>query len=311
MKTKQKRSVQIFLMLMFFSTALFVSPAMWVSAADPGTLKVYVVNYPLKYLAQRIGGTNVTLFFPAPPDEDPAYWTPDVRTISDYQKADLILLNGAGYAKWVSKVSLPRSKTIDTSKRFKNRYIHTEAVTHSHGSEGKHAHEDLAFTTWLDFDLAVMQAEAVLKAFTRKRPGKKDTLQQNYEKLKDDLIALDKSIERIVSKEQTKPLIVSHPVYDYFARRYQLNIKSVHWEPDETPNKSQWVELKSILTNHKSKWMIWEGNPNQNTVKQLKLLGVDSLVFDPCGNVPEQGDFLSVMKQNVNNLEAVFDSKHN
>jgi len=31
-----------------------------------------------------------------------------------------------------------------------------------------------------------------------------------------------------------------------------------------------------------------------------------SAVFDPCGNVPAEGDFLSVMQQNVMNLEAVF-----
>ena len=306
MKKNQKQSLQMVLILMFFGTAVFVSPAVWGNAADLGTLNVYVVNYPLKYFAQRIGGTNVAVFFPAPPDEDPAYWTPDVRTISEYQKADLILLNGAGYAKWMSKVSLPRSKTIDTSKRSKNRYIHTKALTHSHGSEGKHAHEDLAFTTWLDLDLAVRQAETVLKALTRKRPGQKDTFQRNYEKLKDDLILLDKEIKKAVSKDQTKPLIVSHPVYDYFARRYRLNIKNVHWEPDEYPNRSQWMELKSVLAGHQAKWMVWEGSPNPDTVERLKTMDVNSLVFNPCGNVPEQGDFLSVMKQNVNNLKAVF-----
>ncbi|MCW9077857.1 MAG: hypothetical protein OQK74_01640, partial [Gammaproteobacteria bacterium] len=32
------------------------------------------------------------------------------------------------------------------------------------------------------------------------------------------------------------------------------------------------------------------------SVDKLKTLGVDSLVFDPCGNVPEQGDFLTVMR---------------
>ena len=60
-----------------------------------GRLTVYVVNYPLKYFAERIGGDAVTVVFPAPADEDPAYWMPDAKTISDYQKADLILLNEA------------------------------------------------------------------------------------------------------------------------------------------------------------------------------------------------------------------------
>ena len=38
-------------------------------------------------------------------------------------------------------------------------------------------------------------------------------------------------------------------------------------------------------------------------VQKLQALGVRSLVFDPCGNTPEQGDFLSVMQQNAARLE--------
>jgi zinc transport system substrate-binding protein len=41
-------------------------------------------------------------------------------------------------------------------------------------------------------------------------------------------------------------------------------------------------------------------------VDKLKTLGVDSLVFDPCGNVPDQGDFMTVMRHNVDNLVKAF-----
>ena len=104
------------------------------TAAEP--LNVYVVNYPLKYFAKRIGGDHVRVNFPVPANVDPAYWNPDLANISDYQRADLILLNGAGYAKWTAKVSLPRSKMVDTSSQFKDRYMTTkEVMTHSHGGE--------------------------------------------------------------------------------------------------------------------------------------------------------------------------------
>ena len=39
------------------------------------------------------------------------------------------------------------------------------------------------------------------------------------------------------------------------------------------------------------------------TVDALKDLGVDSLVFELCGNTPETGDYLSVMKQNIRTLQ--------
>jgi zinc transport system substrate-binding protein len=245
--------------------------------------------------------------FPAPADVDPAYWNPDVAAIAAYQQSDLILLNGAGYAKWIDKVSLPRSRLVNTSKKFRDRYIRTEgAVTHSHGPQGEHAHEDIAFTTWIDFSFAVKQAQAIAKVFGRRKPELKKTFQQNYETLEWDLLALDRRIKKIVAKNQTQPLIVSHPVYDYFSRRYGLNIKSVHWEPDGIPNNEQWMELQAILKNHPSKWMIWEGAPNPAVVAKLESLGIASLVFDPCGNVPDHGDLMSVMQQNVENLKSAF-----
>jgi zinc transport system substrate-binding protein len=294
--------------LVFAVLILFGAPsATWAGDPDDESLTVYVVNYPLKYFAQRIAGGHAKVVFPGPADEDPAFWNPDPETIATFQKADLILLNGAGYARWVDKASLPRSKVLDTSAGFKEQYIRIEgAVTHSHGAEGKHAHEGVAFTTWIDFDLAGRQARTIGEALSRMRPDLEDDLRSNFVMLAKDLKEIDKAIQGIVSANPTQPLIGSHPVYDYFAKRYGLAMKSVHWEPDEVPSEAQWAELQSILRGHPAKWMIWEGKPMQASVDKLESAGIKSLVFDPCGNVPDQGDFLGVMRQNVENLRAAF-----
>jgi zinc transport system substrate-binding protein len=273
-------------------------------------LNIHVVNYPLKYFAQRIAGEHATVVFPAPPDEDPAYWMPDAKTISAYQQADLILLNGANYAKWIAKVTLPRSRMVNTSAGFKDQYIEAaEILTHTHGAEGEHAHEALAFTTWIDFSLAAKQAKAIARALSHKRPDLEDTFQRNYEALEKDLVKLDRDMRALASKDPSKPFIVSHPVYDYLARGYSLKIKSVHWEPDEVPVDRQLMELQNILQDHPAKWMIWEGEPAKESVERLKGMGIESLVFDPCGNLPEQGDFMTVMLRNVENLKSAFKEK--
>ncbi len=38
---------------------------------------------------------------------------------------------------------------------------------------------------------------------------------------------------------------------------------------------------------------------------KLEELGVKSVVFDPCGNKPSQGDFNSLMESNIASLEQV------
>ena len=50
--------------------------------------------------------------------------------------------------------------------------------------------------------------------------------------------------------------------------------------------------------------MLWEGRPRDETVAQLKALGVGVIVFYLSPNVPTAGDFMDVMRQNVVNVKA-------
>ncbi len=284
--------------------AVLSAPAL---AVGQDRLSIYTVNYPLQYFAQRIAAEHADVVFPAPADEDPAFWQPSVEIITGYQKADLILLNGANYAKWVNRVSLPRRTLVDTSAAFRDHYIHVKAgTTHSHGPGGEHSHTGIAFTTWLDFRQAAEQARAITGAMTRKQPALEVVFERNFAALEADLLDLDKQIQSIVANKTDLPLVASHPVYQYFQRRYGLNLQSVIWEPDEVSGEAQWAGLERTLKEHPASWMIWEGEPHPQSVKRLRGLGVGSIVFNPAGNRPEEGDFLTVMRQNVKHLQRVF-----
>ena len=166
---------------------------------------VYVVNYPLQYFAERIAGDRVKVVFPAPADGDPAFWKPDLDAIAAYQAADLILINGAGYAKWLKTVSLPKSKMIDSSGRFQAEYIAVEDTgVHSHGPTGEHSHAGTAFTTWLDLRQAAQQAQAVLEGLSRLLPEHQEAFQQRYAELERDLLALDERLDAMVAQRRTQ-----------------------------------------------------------------------------------------------------------
>ncbi len=303
----KKKALLCFLGLGFIIVVLGL-PSYSLAVKEPTSkLTVYVVNYPLKYFAERIAGEHARVVFPVPRDVDPAFWMPDAKTIQKYQTADLILLNGAHYAKWVQKVTLPQLRLVDTSSDFKNQFIRREnAVTHSHGPEGEHSHKGTAFTTWLDFNLAIQHAQAIEKAFHSKRPDLGPVFKANFKNLEQDLRKLDLQIKSYVSGNPAIPLVVSHPVYQYLARAYGLNIVSLHWEPDQNPDDREWDKLQAILKSHPARWMIWEGEPERASLARLKSMGMDSLIFDPCGNIPEKGDFLSVMWQNIESLKQAF-----
>jgi hypothetical protein len=72
------------------------------------------------------------------------------------------------------------------------------------------------------------------------------------------------------------------------------------------PTSSQMAELNKINETHQAKCMIWEGAPIKSAVDVLEAADIQSAVFDPCRNVPSNGNFLTVMQQNVSNLELIF-----
>lgn len=267
-------------------------------------LKVFAVNYPLFYFAERIGGPHVELIYPIPNDVDPAYWVPR-EDLDKIQNADLILTNGANYAKWMEKVSLPASKVINTSEAFAEQYIKlAEGTTHSHGGAGEHVHYGFAFTTWLDFKIATGQAKAVLNALMLKMPHAKETFIGNFEKLKSELLALDAKMTALSTKLPKKAIFASHPVYQYLGEAYGLTIISEHWEPGEEPTTVQWSEFKHNLDHNPANIMLWEGTPTDETRSKLQSLGVNSILFSPSANTPATGDFMSIMNQNITSLNS-------
>ncbi len=272
------------------------------------TPTVYVVNYPLQYFAERIGGDRVEVRFPAPRDVDPAEWSPDDETILRYQQADLILLNGADYARWVRHSSLPAERTVDTSRHFHDRLLEVpDAVAHSHGPDGHtHSHAGTAFTTWLDPLLAIEHAREVKGALDRLVPGHTEEFEERFQSLASDLRALDDRLADAVAAHPDQPLLASHPVYHYLEARYSLNLESLHWEPDEMPSTAEWEALDAILEEHPARWILWEDEPLAEIVERLNERNVSSIVFNPCGQPPESGDFLSVMRDNAEKLAVAF-----
>lgn len=269
-------------------------------------LSVYTVNYPLQYLAERIGGDLVEVSFPAPRDVDPAYWAPGADVVADYQQADVILINGVGYAKWLERASLPTGRLVDTSAVFKDRWIPlAEGPVHTHGPEGEHTHKGYAFTTWLDPQLAIEQAKAVAEALVEEVPEHEARIQASLEALVADLERLDAELQLEAERIGDHPLLFSHPVYQYLIARYGLNARSVHWEPGEVPSAEQWQELETMLASHRSRWMVWEGEPAQEVSERLREIGIESVVFAPSGNRPESDDLLGVMEKNATEFRRI------
>jgi len=62
---------------------------------------IVTVTHALELFAEQLVGDAADVTFPVPEGVDPSFWRPAISDISQIQSADLIALNGAGFATWV------------------------------------------------------------------------------------------------------------------------------------------------------------------------------------------------------------------
>ena len=298
MKPSIKTTALIALLIATVVACSEKSPPLIPDATDAPYL--VAVNNPLQYFAQRLSGGAVEVRMPAPAGTDPAQWAPAVEDVLQLQGAELVLLNGADSSRWPGKVTLSASKLVVTGEPAHEQWIELEGqVTHSHGPEGEHAHGGYAFTTWMDMSLARVQAEAVAAALVKRWPEKRDQVNQNLAALVADIDALDAGYRDQADRLAGRQIIYSHPVYQYFERRYNLPGHSLHWEPDVMPDEEQWQELEQLR--RENGLFVWEAEPDAAIVERMTAMGLESVVIDPAANRGDQ-DWLSVQKANLQRL---------
>ena len=265
---------------------------------------VVAVNYPVAFMAEQIAGDWLEVKMPVPGNVDPAYWQPTVDQVVSVQQATLILLNGAGYAGWIEKVSLPEEKLIDTSAQFSDQFLPLEsALTHTHGLSGEHAHAGYAFTTWMDLGQATRQAAAIRDALVGLLPEREVELTANFTALEEKFERLDQRWRKIGAGLAAEGVLFSHPVYQYWQRRYSVAGTSLHWEPDIVPEIRQWQALDELIAEHSARWMIWEAEPLPEIRAGLAERGVEILVLPPVATRPASGDLMTILADATSLLE--------
>ncbi|MFK7746077.1 MAG: metal ABC transporter substrate-binding protein [Roseobacter sp.] len=253
--------------------------------------RIVAVNYPLQYFTERLVSDDTDVVFPVPKSVDPSFWRPSVADISMIQSADLVLLNGAGFATWIDRVSLSRSKLVNTSANIKDQFIVTQSITHSHGDGGEHSHEGLASYLWLDPTLALSQARTIADALTARGLGNANDVAARLEGLEADFEALDVQARATAEALDGIPLIATHPRYQYFARRYGLSVSSVAWEPGSMPSDAEIAELRLLVEQKGAKVLIWEAAPPEGAFEITAALGLQNIVFAPLAHGVETGGF--------------------
>lgn len=271
--------------------------------------EVWTTFYPTTWLTRRIAGDLVDVVCPLPDDEDAIFWQPDAKALAGYQRADLIIVNGAEFEKWVGTASLPTTRLVDTAKSFEAHFVRFEgASTHSHGPGAAHTHEGVDGHTWLDPRNMLEQAQAIHRGLSRLLPAKQAELDKGLAGVAEAMEGLDGGLKALGKLPEGRHLYASHPAYNYLSRRYGWRIVNLDLDPEAMPSDEAFAAVKATLATQPGTHLLWEATPLPEIAARFaQELGLVSLVVEPCEtpSVPAR-DYLERWKTNLENLARAF-----
>lgn len=268
-----------------------------------GPIVVVAVNEPLRYFAERIGGEFVEASCPCPMKMNPSTWSPDSAALEEFNSADLILLNGGGYARWTITTSLPDSRIANTGRAFKEKWLTmAESVRHQHGPEGEHSHEATIGEFWLDPGLAILQAERIERALVSLDAEHATEFGKGLDLLTKDLRKLEQSIRDTVGDDTQ--LFAAEPAFEYVAATAGQPLNRLSWANVEEPTESEFARFVEKRASDKTPLFLLSSPSTSKLAKQLEAIGVRTVVFDICATTSAKS-YLDRMRENVELLKQL------
>lgn len=269
---------------------------------------------PLASLAARIAGPSAEIITLVPPGASEHTWEPAPRDVERLSRAQVFFKVGLEFEAWASKLLdanavgyevVDASRAVDLIDETEEGSAHRSslpAALHARSPDDPGAvHANPHY--WLDplsLEDGVTHLAEVLAGLDPKNAG--DYRARGLETIS-ALRSLDEDIRRRTSRFTSKRLLTSHEAWDYFARRYGLEIVGAIEEfPGKEPGPRHVVDVVRLARSDRIRAVFAEP---QYPTKAAEVIAsecqVPVLLLDPLGGagVAGRSDYFSLMRYNL------------
>ncbi|MFF8847402.1 metal ABC transporter substrate-binding protein [Streptomyces sp. NPDC015127] len=294
-----------------------------------GKLKVVASFYPMQYLAEQIGGANVSVTTLTKPGVEPHDLELKPRQTAELNDSGLILyLKGIQPAvdDAIAESGVKHKIDAATLTKLEN---HGTEVGHDHGHEesgheeaghaDEHGHEGESEAgadphIWLDPVKYAEVAKGVGKALGKADPDHAADYEKNTDALVAKLNDLNTDFEQGLKNSATKTFITTHSAFGYLAERYGLDQEGIAGlDPESEPSPARIKELQTIAKEEKVTTVFFETLASDKTAKTLaEDTGLRTDVLDPLEGITDASrgdDYLQVMRSNLTALQKALGAK--
>lgn len=307
------------LILALATLAAFVSTA---SAQD--RLRVVTTTGDLRVLAKAVGAERVTVTSLVPPGERPERYAPRLQETSILKGARVVVRAGPGIDGWFDKLlarSAQKNGHSDIERGEKGHIDASAAVAAtdptlvSAGFAARNRRSQRGKATlhfWLDPKTADAITAAIVKTFSEVDPDNKRYYEQNRAAF---LSRLNQKIGEWTSRLEPlkgEPLLAFHDDWDYFARRFNLNIVDFITERDGAPPKLGRIgQLTTLMKEKNIRFILAEANqPERHSNMLAERTGAKVVqLAGSVGMLPNTDDYIALFDANVNALVNAYKEK--
>jgi zinc transport system substrate-binding protein len=292
----------------------------WTSSAD-GKLKVTASFYPLAFLAEQIGGSQVAVNDLTRPGVEPHDLELSPKQTAALGESDVVVyLKGLQPAVDEAVAQSGVRYTADAAALTTLEDHGTEVDGEHHSAGGHDSHptteEDAGADPhiWLDPVRYRQIAEGVEKTFAKADPDHATTYQRNTDALAKKLNALNTEFEDGLNNRTSDTFITTHAAFGYLAERYGLVEEAISGlDPESEPSAARMKALQHLARDRHVSTVFFETLVSDKTARTLAGdLKLRTDVLDPIEGITARSrgdDYFQVQRGNLTALQKALGAR--
>ncbi len=264
---------------------------------DGGPLQVTAAFYPYAFLVERVGGADVELSTLTRPGAEPHDLELTPKQVGALGESDLVVY-AAGF-----QPALDDAVAQQAADHAFDAGSAVELLEGSGpGSDGEGADPHL----WLDPTRYAEVADALADRLADLRPERAAAFAQRAAALRTDLKSLDREIAAGLRTCARREVVTSHDAFGYLAARYDLEqIAVTGIRPEQEPTPRRLADVARLAEERGVTTVFFEELVSPRTAESLaREVGAKAAVLSPLEGPPEQGDYLTAMRTNLQTLRT-------
>lgn len=280
-------------------------------------LEVVVGLYPYEFVAHHVGGDDAEVRNLTSPGAEPHDLELTAQQVGTIRSADLVLYSrgfqpavdaavdgsGSGSDAAVDVLSLVEVRTPDEDEHGDD-----EDGDDEHGEDGHdHAGEDPH--VWLDPTRLATIADAVAERMAALAPDAAPRFAERAQALRAELEQLDGDLSTGLSSCARTDVVTSHDAFGYLTERYGLRQLAVSGlSPEDEPSPRRLAEVATTARERGVTTIFFEELVSPRVAEQVaREVGAETAVLSPLEGPPEDGDYLTAMRANLDALRKALD----